>query len=75
MRSVLEILKEIQPETVFEECESIVDEGILDSFDIVTLIGELNEEYHINIPVWEIIPENFNSVKAMEKLVEKQRKK
>ncbi len=71
MRTVIEILEELQPGTEFMEETELIDNGVIDSFDLVSIIGELNDEFGITIPMWEIIPENFNSVKAMEKLVEK----
>ena len=73
MRTVLQILEELQPGEDFEG--DLMENGVLDSFELVSLIGELNDEYDITIPMWEIIPENFNSVKAIENLVEKQRNK
>lgn len=73
MRKVIEILEEVQPGYMYDGEELLVDDGILDSFDIVSLVGELNDEFGINIPMWEIIPDNFNTVEAIEKLVEKQR--
>ena len=75
MRKVLEILEEVQPGADFSSDVKLVDDGILDSFDIVSLVGELNDEYKISIPMWEIVPDNFNSVEAIEQLVEKQRNK
>ncbi len=71
MRTVIEILEELQPGTEFAGEDKLIDEGLLDSFDLVSLIGELNDEFKIAIPMWEIIPDNFNSVEAIEKLVEK----
>lgn len=69
MDRILEILNRLQPETDFTNNESLIDDGILDSFDLITLIGDINEEYDISIPVWEIVPENFNSVNAMVELI------
>lgn len=75
MRTVLEILEFIRPGVDLKNRENLVDEGILDSFALVSLIGELNDEYGITIPIWEIAPDNFKSVEAIERLVEKQRNK
>lgn len=69
MRTVLEILEEMQPEINYLECNTLIDDGILDSYDIVSLVGELNDEYNITIPMWQLVPDNFNSVEAIEKLV------
>ncbi len=73
MRTVLEILEELQPGTEFIGSNTLIDDGILDSYDIVSLVGELNDEYKITIPMWELEPRNFNSVEAIEALVNKQR--
>ena len=49
MERVLEILAELRPDVNFEEENSLVDDGILDSFDIVSLVGELNDEFDVDI--------------------------
>lgn len=71
MEKVLEILKELHPEVDFETCTTLIDDSILDSLDIVTIISELSLEYDIEIPPQEIIPENFNSAKALYEMVER----
>lgn len=53
----------------FETCNTLVDDKIIDSFDIVTIISEVNEEYDVVIPAEEIIPENFNSASALYELI------
>lgn len=70
MEALTKILQELHPEVNFETNESLIDGKILDSFDIITLISEINEEYDVKIPVDEIIPQNFNSAKALYKLIE-----
>ncbi|TAH66554.1 MAG: acyl carrier protein [Anaerolineaceae bacterium] len=71
MEQILEILEGLHPEVDFETCKTLIDDRIIDSFDIVTLISDLSEEFDINIPVEEIIPENFNSAKAIHALIER----
>lgn len=71
MNQILEILEGLHPEVDFETCKTLIDDKIIDSFDIVTLISDLSEEFDINIPVEEIIPENFNSAKAIHALIER----
>lgn len=71
MEQLLEILNGLHPEVDFETCESLIDDKIIDSFDIVTLISEISDEFDINIPVEEIIPKNFNSAKALNELIER----
>ena len=71
MEKVLEILQELRPDVDFENEDSLVDGGVLDSFDIVARVGELNDEFDIEIKPSDLIPANFNSAKAIAALVEK----
>ena len=71
MDKLLEILDELHPDVDFETEEHLIDNKILDSFDIVTLVAEIDAEYDVAIPAEELIPENFNSAKALYALVEK----
>lgn len=70
MQELLEILNELHPDVDFETAEGLVDNRIIDSFDIVTLISEIADEYDVQISAEEIIPENFNSAKALYALIE-----
>ena len=70
MEALLQILTAMHPEVDFETCENLVDGKILDSFDIITLVAEINEKLDVTIPAEEIVPENFNSYAALRKLVE-----
>ena len=69
MEKLIDILKELRPD-IDIECQTLVDDGILDSFDIVTLVSELIDTFDVEISVEEIIPDNFNSVEAINKLIE-----
>jgi D-alanine--poly(phosphoribitol) ligase subunit 2 len=71
MERLLEILNDIRPDVDFASETGLMDDGILDSFDMVSIISELNDEYSINIRVNELKPENFNSVEAIMKMVER----
>ncbi len=71
MEQLLEILNELHPEVDFETNEQLIDGKVLDSFDIVTIIAEINSEFDVAVPAEEIVPENFNSAKALWALVEK----
>ncbi|MGI6168009.1 MAG: phosphopantetheine-binding protein [Eubacteriales bacterium] len=71
MKALLKILSELHPEVDFEKETALVDDGILDSLDIVTLITEINQEYDVSIPVQEITPENFNSTESIMRLIKK----
>lgn len=71
MNTLLEILNDLHPDVDFTVEEGLVDDGILDSLDIVTLITEINDKFDVSIPAEEIIPENFNSAAALMALIEK----
>lgn len=71
MEELLEILKELHPDVDFETEEHLIDDVILDSFDIVTLISEISDNFDITISAEQIIPENFNSAKALWSLIQK----
>ncbi len=71
MEKLLEILEEVKPGVEFKGKSDLMDSGELDSFDVITLVSELQDEYDIDIPVEEIVPENFNSVDEIYKLVQK----
>ena len=71
METITDILEELHPDVDFNTCNSLVDDKILDSFDIVTIIAEINNELDVAIPAEEIIPENFNSAKAIWNLVQR----
>ncbi len=71
MEQLLEILSDLHPEVDFEDCDTLIDDGILDSFDIVSLISEINEEFDVVISAEHIIPENFNSAEALYALIER----
>ena len=68
---LLEILKDLRAEVEFEKETKLIDDGILDSFDIVTLVAELNAEFDIEINVMDLEPDNFNTVNAMLELIKK----
>lgn len=67
---LLEVLSDLHPDVDFEEEQRLMEDGILDSFDMVTLVMELNETFDIEIGVIHMIPENFNSLQTMMELVE-----
>lgn len=71
MDKILEILKDLHSDVDFTTATDLIDEGILDSLDIVTLVTEIDAELGVTIPAEEIVPENFNSAKALAALVER----
>ena len=69
MEKLISILKEIRP-NINVESTTLIDDGELDSFDIVTLVSEIIDAFGVELNVDDILPENFNSVEAMYKLIE-----
>lgn len=69
MNELIEILENLHPEVDFDTCTTLIDDKILDSFDIISVISEINEEFDVVIPAEEIIPENFNSAQALYELI------
>ena len=71
MEELLEILQHIHPDVDFENNDRLIDDGILDSFDIVTLVSTIMTEFDVVITAEELLPENFNSAKAIWALIER----
>ena len=71
MEELLSILTELHPDVDFETCDTLIDDKILDSFDIVTLVAEIDSAFDVAIPAEELVPENFNSAKALYALIER----
>lgn len=69
MEEILDILNGLGLDTDFEHCTTLIDDGILESLDIVTIIAELSDTFDITIPARDIVPENFNSAEAMLNMV------
>ncbi len=69
MDNLLTILTGLHPDVDFNACTTLIDDGILDSFDIISLIAEIDSEFDVQIPAEEIIPENFNSAQALHDLI------
>ncbi len=74
-KKILEILEEVRPEFEFGESEDFIEDGLLDSFDIVTIIDSLEKEFGIVIDGLDVVPENFVNVDSIKSLVEKSAKK
>ena len=69
MDEILAILQDLHPDVDFETCDTLIDDGILDSFDIVTIIAEISDAFDVKIGAEQIVPENFNSAEALWDLV------
>ena len=65
MEQLLEILKGVRPDVDFANEKRLIDDGVLDSFDIIALVGEIGEAFDVDIDVADLEPENFNSAEAM----------
>ena len=71
MNDLIAILSELKPDVDFEKEEALIDDEILSSFDVVTLVAKINDVFDVDFPVSEIVPENFNSAKALYAVIEK----
>ncbi len=70
-QQIIDILTQLRPEFDFKQDVDFIEEGMLDSFDIVSLVDSIEEEMGIAIPGDEILPENFSSVNAIESLLKR----
>ncbi|EGC02721.1 MULTISPECIES: phosphopantetheine-binding protein [Ruminococcus] len=68
---LMEVLEEIRPDVDFENEKQLITDGVLDSFDIVSLVTALNDQFDIEIEVGSLVPDNFNSIEGMMALIEK----
>lgn len=71
MEQLIEIMSEIRPDIDFETAEGLIDDDILDSFDIISIVSEVNEQFDIEINVNDLLPENFNTASALFELITK----
>lgn len=67
---VLDILSEVCPGVDFDIETALVDDGIIESLEIVTIVTELMAEFDVEIDVLDLLPENFNSVDAIIELIQ-----
>ena len=71
MCELLGILQEMHPEIDFSTHTTLIDDAVIDSFDVIFLVGEINDKMDVEIPAEELLPENFNSYTALKALVER----
>ena len=65
MDRIIKILQSLRPGIEWETAEAIIDDGLLDSFDMISLVAELDSEFGVRIGLEHLEPENFNSLDAM----------
>lgn len=70
MKRLEKILRELHPEHKIDRHTRLIEDKILDSLDIVTLVTDLNDEYKISIRAEDITPENFGSIEGISALIE-----
>lgn len=71
MEELIEIMKSIRPDVDFETATDLIDGEILDSFDIISIVSEVNDAFGVEINVDDLLPENFNSAEALYELIQK----
>lgn len=74
MEQMIEILEDIQPGVDYANCTTLIDDGILESFAILSIVGELEDVFGVTLTPAEIIPENFNSAQALWDMVQRLQK-
>lgn len=70
MEKLIQILQDIRPDVDFENETALIDDGVLDSFDVVSIISELDDAFGVQIRITELEPENFNSAESIWNLVQ-----
>ena len=70
MEKLLEILQRVRPDVDFKNETLLIDDGILDSMDVVSIISELDDEFGVQVRINELFPDNFNSVEAIWNLIQ-----
>lgn len=71
MNELLTILRELHPDIDFETATGLVEDSVLTSLDIVTILTEVADRLDVNIPAEEILPENFDSAAALWQLIQR----
>ena len=75
MEQLLELLKGVRADVDFENETALIDDGILDSFDVVSIISEIDDVFGVQIRINELDPENFNSAESIWNLIQKLKEK
>ena len=69
MNELIEVLKTIRPEADFSQSRNFIEDGLLDSFDVVTLVAALDKDFGVSIQGVDIVPENFKNIETIEALL------
>jgi len=75
MEKLIEILKDINPDIDYVNCEDLIDGHLLDSLALLSLVADMEDAFDVSIPTVEITPDNFNSAKQMMKMIERLQKR
>ena len=70
MEQLMELLRELRPDVDFENETALIDDGVLSSFDITSLVNELMEEFDVELDLADLEPENFNSAESIWELIQ-----
>lgn len=71
MEKLIAILEDIRPDIDYSNCEDLIDAHRLDSLSVISLIAEIEDEFDVSVPAYEIIPDNFNSAQKIMDLINK----
>ncbi len=71
MNKLIAILSDLHPDVDFATETGLIDNGILDSFDVVTIVAEVDDTFDVQIPAEELVPENFNSAQSLYELIQR----
>ncbi len=71
MDELMEILEELVPGVDFETCTTLIDDKKLTSFDILSLVSEIEDQFDVELSPADLTPENFNSASALWELIQK----
>ena len=70
-QQLLDLLRDMHPDIDFTTAEGLIDRKILTSFDVVSIVAELSENYGVELGAVDIVPENFNSARALFALIQR----
>ena len=71
MEELMEILEGLRPDIDFENETKLVTDRLLESFDIISLVGEIDDAFDVKVKPADLVPENFDSINAMWELIER----